>query len=176
MVDELGLGVTVVTEVDNTFLDEWQSFLCCFSVRRNMPDARFVVECKKRCDRQLFQWARRVPNVIFLHTYGTPQNRLEPMLRVPCSAALIRPLQPAMVDGFSGWASAVVRPARAEGWYYWVDTAECGLFTRADWIDRADCPLYAAARFATPNMTVSEDKVLRLWSQASSLFVAISRG
>jgi len=174
MVDELGLGITVVAEADYTFLDEWQAFACWFSVKRNMPDASFCVELSKgrrRGDKQLYQWARRAgATVVSRH-----QDRV-PTIRVPCHSALIRPYEPEMVEGMRGCVRPLVKEARSEGWYYWVDASECGLFRRSEWLDRADCPLYMADRFATPDLTVSEEKVLRLWGQASSLFVAISRG
>lgn len=174
MVDELGLGVTVIAEAGHSFLDEWQSYLCWFAVRRYLPDALFklAVAPSEGHARQLFQWTKRAK---------VPVRRSWPAqdgvtLRVPCYATLIRPFDPPDVAPWKGEVRPTLTPAKADGWAHWVDGRECGLFSWSAWIHRSDCPLHAAERFATADLSGSEDRVLRLWSQASSLFAQISRG
>jgi hypothetical protein len=190
MISSLGEGLNILISCDYTTGHNWMSYLCWYSIRNNLPDAKVIIISKrKQITGDLFLWTKKF-NIPF-RTYNEAKldsviNICEkPLLIVPPDCVAVRDFEEAGVNpnnlkevsflentDFVGRAKGndfCVFASYSDGW---------GFFVTSEWINRVDCPLASLTtkNFLKNNMSLNEKHVQSIWSASIPLFQTASGG
>lgn len=127
------------------------AFAAWYSFRKALPDSRVLVEVD--LDKPLFRWAA---------VSGS-------LARGRASEFSFPPTVVAARDFEGDWT---VSPSKSASQTALVDySGGCGDFVVDKWINSNQVPFHRALkRFGTPDMTVNEVAVLRLWERCNDLY------
>lgn len=190
-ISDTGSGLTIVIGCDYNVLHNWMSFICWYSLTKNLPDANIVISCNRTpMNATLFRWTQRCSVPFFLHKPTDKQGQIlitqafKPILYIPAEAICIRDFGEA---GFSP------NELGEEKEYFLDEKLVCdckddkacvfatylngwGRFVMSDWINRMSSPFIATVKFDGGNMTANELRISKLWRSATTLFQTVSRG
>lgn len=190
----LGKNLNIVILCDYGISHEWMSFLCWYSISKNLPDASVVLLCsRKQMTRDLFTWAKRCGVRCIFHKDIDLENRInflktcgltEPVIVVDPHTVCIRDFEETKInlETLEGMILAnshsdilcdckdkeiSLFASYLNGW---------GNFVYKNWIDKETCPLIVNLDFKSSDMTVNESRIRSLWNSAIFLFNNVSRG
>jgi hypothetical protein len=193
MVNELGDGLQVVIDAQQSWLDDWMSFAAWYSFSKIIPDANIaVVVTAKSKDRQHFSWARQlnVPVAYSQHDDWRLKaaemlgrfGRSGPLLVAKPDVLAIRELDDEAVEilnssPLQNVSEKLAVEAKSEGLPCFVSCANgWGKFVVADWINSDEVPFAYVGRFSTGLPNANEVRIAKLWRQAGPIYTAVSRG
>lgn len=52
-----GDGLSIIIDCKNTFQHNWMAFASCYSIYKNLPDAKICIQCERGTDGEFFKWA-----------------------------------------------------------------------------------------------------------------------
>jgi len=133
---------------------DWMAFASWYSFRKAVPDCKVFIDVG--LDRPLFRWAS---------VFGSLGRPKSPDFRFAPTVLAAREF-----EGDWGVASSKSSDQR-----FLVDYSEgCGDFVVEEWINSNQVPFHGAfKRFGTPDMTVNETAVLRLWEKCNDLYRSV---
>lgn len=190
-ISDTGNGLTIIIGCDYTVLHNWMSFICWYSLTKNLPDAKVIVACNRTLMKStLFRWTQKCQVPFVLHKPTDKQGQIliaqsiKPVLYIPADVICIRDFGEA---GFSP------NELSEEKEYFLNDKLVCdckdngacvfatyfngwGRFVMSDWINRSSSPFISTVKFDSGNMTANELRISRLWRSATTLFQTVSRG
>lgn len=184
-----GDGLNILIGCDYLPHHDWMSFLCWYSLSKNLPDAKVTVACHRRLMRyDFFGWTRKCKVPFILHKATDDEGQVatvdaRPLLVIPPDVVCVRDFNE------SGFSPDVL----ADGVHRLVDGLSCdckedkpcvfvtypggwGKFVTGSWINKMSCPFSVGVKYAQGNMTTNEVRIGRLWSAVTPLFQTVSRG
>lgn len=172
------------------------SFLCWYSISKNLPNVNVLVACNRTpMKNNLFGWARRC-NVPFVLHKPMPSDiqikYLQQEKLIQDTALFLHPATVAIRDFEDGDYD----PKALDGQIVHLDALSdlgCdakedkpfvfatylsgwGKFVTSEWINRLSCPFTPDNRYLQGSMTVNEVKIGQLWKSVIPLFQTVSRG
>lgn len=193
-ISELGKNLNIVIPCDYSFSHNWMSFICWYSISKNLPEANVIIVCnRKKMSYHLFSWTKRCKVKLIINKDTDLQGQIscvmkndvqEPILVVSPDTVCIRDLGECKID-VNLWKETILANCHSdilsnckdsnislfasyrEGW---------GAFVTSKWIDKESCPLVSSLDFKTSNMTVNESRLRKIWNSAIYLFNNVSGG
>lgn len=190
----LGKNLNIVILCDYGFSHEWMSFVCWYSISKNLPDASVTILCnRKQMTHNLFSWTKRCRVRLVLHKDLDLEPRIalmhqldlkKPILIVDPDTVCVRDFDETKID-LNLLQEIILANAHSDiqcdckdseislfasyqkGW---------GTFVCSNWIDNSSCPLISSLDFGSSNMTINESRTRNLWNSAVYLFNNVSRG
>jgi len=199
MISNLGDGLTVHISCQQVPHHDWMSFLCWYSISRNLPEAKVVVTITRSVSSAYIgNWTRvsRVPflmhremssveeqNFVLTHPKSNSTNKI---LTVSPEYVCIRDFDE------SGISSCVFDEKN----FYFLSEIQnlCGSckdqnpsvfvhyndgwgkFVISSWINKASSPLISGVNLHTAGMTANEIRLGNLWEDAAKLYQSVLRG
>jgi hypothetical protein len=190
-----GEGLNILIACDYVPHHAWMSFLCWYSITKNLPDAKITVACHRRLMKhRLYDWTRQCKVPFVLHKADADQAQVALELKNASLPLLVVPPDTVCVRDFeeSGFSPNVISEEKVyrledvggllcdckeekpcpfvrytEGW---------GKFVTASWIHRLDCPFVSDRRYIYGSMTANELRIGKFWSAVTHLFQTVARG
>ena len=191
-ISSTGDGLNILIACDYLPHHNWMSFLCWYSLTKNLPDAKvFVAAHRRLMKHDFFGWTRKCKVPFILHKETDPEGQIQaalehdvtkPLLVVPPDSICVRDFDEA---GFSPDTLSEVRQLDTELCCDCKEDRACvfatypngwGKFVMATWINRISCPFLFGVKYGQGNLTANEARIGRLWSAATPLFQTVSRG
>lgn len=189
-------SLQIVISCDYTVCDNWMSFLCWYSISKNLPNVNVLVACNRTSMRSnLFGWAKKC-NVPFIIHQKLPEDMQISLLQqrklIGDTVLFVHPATVAIRDFEEGEYD----PKTLDGHIVYIDNLPgicCeakddkpfvfatyfngwGKFVTSDWINRLSCPFASDNRYLQGSMTVNEARIGQLWKAVTPLFQTVSRG
>lgn len=187
-----GDGLNILIACDYVSHHNWMSFLCWYSISKNLPEASvFVASPRRLMQRNLFNWTRKCKVPLFLHKDADLEGQVnfvldsevkKPLLVVPPESVCVRDFDE---SGFSPESLKEVCYIDSElscdckkdlfktfvtyndGW---------GTFVTSSWINKMRSPFDLGTKYNQGELTVNEARIGRLWYAAIPLFQTVSGG
>lgn len=191
-ISSTGDGLTVLISCEYLLHHNWMSFLCWYSLFKNLPEAKVIVASPRQImTRNLFDWTRKcnIPLVLHKETDDTGQiqavinhGSTMPILVVSPDSVCVRDFDEA---GFSPKSLTELSRLNSELSCDCKEDRPCvfatypagwGKFVTSSWINKASCPFMFGAKYAQGELTTNEVRIGRLWNAATPLFQTVSRG
>lgn len=187
-----GDGLNILIACDYLPHHNWMSFLCWYSLSKNLPDAKvFVASHRRLMKHDLFVWTRKCNVPFILHKASDDEGQIQsaiefgvskPLLVISPNSICVRDFDEA---GFSteslseiSWLnddiSCDCKEARScpfvtysNGW---------GKFVMSSWINKMSSPFLFGVKYSKGDLTANEIRIGKLWNAVTPLFLIISRG
>lgn len=185
MISATGKGLNILISCDHTPEHNWMSYLCWYSILKNLSDAKVSI-CSRRINvsGNFFIWTKKVnipfkmyngeyepknvfgqnslliipPHVVALRDFD--EAGIDPELKEdPCFLENTNFLKDAVTNDFCVFCSYL------KGW---------GNFVASEWINNITCPLLIFKKFSKSNMTINEKRIEKIWNNSIPLFQRIS--
>jgi hypothetical protein len=191
----IGGGLSIIISCEYVVHHDWMSFLSFWSIRKNLPDAKLTIACRRGVSSDIFSWTRRCSVPIIYHKLDSnqeikdfllsnPRSKVEnPVLIVLPEFIFLRDFDeadfdtsvlehkfdykeiPNLVSNIKT-QNPTVCCDYSDGW---------GNFVTSEWINKASIPLYGID-YSKQAMSVNEGRLARLWESATTIYQSISRG
>lgn len=164
---------------------DWMTFLCWYSLTKNLPDAKIYIACNRnQIKQQWFSWINKCKIPFILHKVMSPEDQIEyaihdkkidlPILIVPAEYICIKEFD----DNFAFEGKQQLEQAKDlfgncknENIYSFVEyKSGWGKFNTDAWINKPDCPFMTNLKYISGDMTANEIRIGQLWSKAASLY------
>lgn len=198
VVSSLGDNLSIVIACAHVPHHDWMSFLCWYSISKNLPEATVVVACARggEMNYDIFNWPRR-SRVQLLHhnpaldvstaVLGNKKSQATlPVLILEPNTVCIRDFDEAQFDAsifnnqqvFKAKDTPQLQTScREENPSVFTDYADgWGKFVTSAWINKASTPLVAGNGYVKSSMTVNEMRIGKLWESAALSYQSMSRG
>jgi hypothetical protein len=191
-ISSTGDGLNILIACDYLPHHSWMSFLCWYSLTKNLPEAKIAVASHRRLMKlNLFGWTRKCNVPFILHKATDDEGQVQaaldhgiekPILVVPAEAMCVRDFTEA---GFSPDALTEVTRLNNEMVCDCKEERPCvfatypngwGKFVTSSWINKGSCPFLFGVKYGQGNLTANEARIGRLWNAATPLFQTVSRG
>ena len=190
-ITSVGGGLNILISCDYITHHNWMSYLCWYSLIKNLPDAKVIIGCNRSdCEYDLFRWTYKCKVPFILHKTTDFQGEIDilnvnnPLLVIPPTVICIRDFDEA---GFSPDALS------EEKVYKLDDNLSCdcredksnvfasyndgwGKFVTATWIHKSGNPFLFGNKFNQGSLTPNEARIGKLWGAAIPLFQIVSGG
>jgi hypothetical protein len=193
MVNELGDGLTVIIDAQQSWLDDWMSFAAWYSFSKIIPDAIVAVSTTAKIkDCQLFSWAKQLNvRVTYTEHKDWRLKAAETFARLQCSGPLlvatpdvmaIRDLDDDAVEILNSTllqnvAERLALSAKDDSLPCFISYRDgWGKFVVSDWINKKEVPFSYVGMFGTETPNANEVKIARMWRQLGPIYTAVSRG
>ena len=175
-ISELGKNLSIVIPCDYSFSHNWMSFICWYSISKNLPEANVIIVCnRKKMNYDLFSWTKRCKVKFFINKDTDLQGQIscvkkndvqEPILVVDPDTVCIRDLDECKIN-VNFWKETILANYHSDilsdckdsnislfasyrkGW---------GAFVSSQWIDKESCPLVSSLDFKTSNKNCLNSK------------------
>lgn len=187
-----GDGLNILIACDYLPHHNWMSFLCWYSITKNLPDASvFVAVHRKSITQNLFMWTQKCKVPFILHKETNDEGQIEaainygvskPMLVLSPDSICVRDFKEA---GFSPESLSEVRLLDSELFCDCKEDRPCtfvtysngwGKFVTSSWINKMGCPFSSMVKYNQGYLTANESRIGQLWIAATPLFLTVSRG
>lgn len=198
MISSIGDNLNILISCNYTVHDNWMSFLCWYSLTKNLPQAKVMIACNRTMNNsnsELFGWTRKC-NVRFeLHKSTDQESQIALVLQKKIVIAPLLVLRPDVVAirdfeeiGFDttvldGKVLKVIdlpeiycEAMNEKPCVFVTYSNGWGNFATSSWIHKGGCPFTSENRYEHGNMTTNETRIGRLWNAVSPLFQTVSRG
>lgn len=193
-ISSLGRNLNILIPCDYKMDHNWMSFVCWYSISKNLPEASVGIACNRKTMKQnLFLWTRRCGVDCFFHKdtdlngqieFAKKNGLKEPVLVADVASLCIRDFEETKID-YSSLTGIILAEDHSDvlsdckslttslfasyrkGW---------GTFAYSKWIDTNGCPLISNLDFRSFDMTVNESRIRNLWNSAIYLYNNVSRG
>lgn len=158
-----GAGFKILIKCDYVPHHDWMAFASWYSIIKNMPEATVDIFCQRgNSDYQLFNWARK-QKVKF--AIGNEFNTAGYFCIDPQVIAVDYYQEDNLgpIDCKSDLNATFVS-------YY----KSCGKFVSYQWLNTLKSPFSISDKFQTENMTLNENKILKMWKRCHQLYSAIA--
>lgn len=191
-ISNTGNGLNILITCDYLPHHSWMSFICWYSISKNLPDASvFVVSNRRLMNCDLFSWARKVKIPLFLHPNTDIEGQIEialkngvekPLLVIPPESICVRDFDEA---GYSTDLIYDIKRLDDDLFCNCKENRSCvfaiypdgwGKFVTSSWINKMSCPFRSAAKYNQTILTANEARIGRIWKSATPLFQTVSRG
>ena len=166
-ITQSGNGLNIVIVCRPIPLHNWLAFISWRSIRKFLPDAAIMLACSKEEKVWgVFRWVYQANIKMFRYT-AEDDTRFSDQLKISAYTFAIRECDPDNLGPV---------PVRNDDSTTFVDCSQgCGKFVVSDWIDKARPPVSksAIATFGNDDLTPNEGKVLRMWDECKSLYIAM---
>lgn len=185
-----GKNLDVMISCDYLKHHHWMSFLCYYSFKYNMPDAKIhVASPRKIMYFNLFDWARKCRVPLFLHKDVNNLEQIdlylkkfnsENLLVVNPDTLCVRTFEEANYDPnalqkkINIVDETLCTDCRSEnqtllasyqnGW---------GNFNLPLWINKQGFPLLPELKYSRSQMTSNEMRISKIWQSASKIFISL---
>lgn len=191
----IGKGLSIVISCDFVVHHDWMSFLAFWSMKKNLPDAKMALACRRLAQADIFNWARKCSVPLIFHNYETKEEikdlilknkkskLTEPLLMISPNMAFLRDFEEAGFDtqGFRNNFDAekidgLVSEAKSQNTTVCCDySGGWGNFVTNEWINKQSIPL-SGVNFSAGIMSPNERRLAALWESATNMYQSISRG
>jgi hypothetical protein len=196
-VSDTGYGLTILIETQQVPHHDWMSYVCWYSLTKNLPDAKVVVTCARANNSfNLMRWTYscRVPllfhkNLPWLEQQSLVESRKKHnfypnFLSIIPEMVCVRDFQEGefkynilQKNNYYKNLDSLFCDCRSENPTVFVTYDEgWGKFVTSSWIHKLSCPISVNVSYVQPNMTVNETKLGRIWDSASRTYQSVSRG
>lgn len=191
-ISSTGDGLNILIACDYLPHHNWMSFLCWYSLTKNLPDAKvFVASHRRLMKHDLFIWTRKCKVPFILHKASDDEGQIQsaidygvskPLLVVSPEYICVRDFDE---SGFSPESLSEVKWLDAELSCDCKEARPCsfvtysngwGKFVTSSWINKMSCPFLFGVKYSQGDLTANELRIGRLWSAATPLFLTVSRG
>jgi hypothetical protein len=190
MVSYLGKNLNIIISCDHIPGHNWMSYICWYSIRKNLPDANVSLVCKRHnVSGYLFLWTKKVgvPFKMYSSSEDIISTYKKPNLVVPPFCLAVRDFDEAGIDpSFIKDNDSIlledtnlVCDAKEDKFSVFCSYEDgWGRFITKEWINKTDCPLsfFSLKKFSSSNMSLNEKLVKNMWDSSLRLFQAISGG
>lgn len=190
-ITSIGDGLTILISCNYSTHHDWMSYLCWYSLSKNLPDAKVIIGCNRTlCDFSLFRWTYKCKIPFFLHKATDFQGQIDiinaknPLLVVPPHVICVRDFDEAefspnalseeKVYKLDESLSCDCREDKSNVFASYEDG--WGKFVTATWIDKSGNPFLFGDKFSKGDLTPNEVRIGRLWEAAIPLFQIVSGG
>lgn len=184
-----GDGLNILIACDYVPHHDWMSFLCWYSLSKNIPDAKVTVISHRRLMKyRLFEWSRKCGIRLLLHhpdinqeEYALTRGVEKPLLVLEPHTIAVRDLEqgnfPLSQLKDVSWGKDFSCDVKGDGENAFITYIDgWGKFVTSSWINRLGNPLTGDQRYGYGNLNANEFRLGRLWSAAAPLFQTVSRG
>jgi hypothetical protein len=187
MISPTGHGLNILISCDYTPEHNWMSYLCWYSIKKTLSDAKVFV-CSRRINvsGSFFIWTKKFsvpfkmyngeykfenvfdqksllivsPHIVAIRDFE--EAGMSPELKEdPCLLDNTNLLKDASTNDFCVFCSYL------NGW---------GNFVTSEWINNTTCPLLIFKKFSKSNMTINEKRIEKIWNNSIPLFQGILGG
>ena len=147
----------------STPLHDWLSFVCWYSISKNLPQSKVCITTKKEINNfNLFSWAYKLKVKV---NYKNEKEENDNIIKIHPYTAAVR-----INNGFLGPTEA------KDGEYSSLVSYERGFgkFNYKDWENNNNSPVKYISMFNALDMNINEKELLDLWSKASKIYLSIS--
>ncbi len=191
MISSLGKGLNILISCDHSFGHNWMSYLCYYSIFKNLPEAKVFVVCRRRnVTGSLFLWTKmfNVPFKMYNGEYdiGNLSGIKDvPLLITSPEVIAIRDFEEAKQDQnilndrhFLVQTNFLCEAKEDTMCVFSSYLNGFGNFVTSEWIDNMNCPLVSSfsKRFFHNGMNSNEVRMADIWKESISLFQTISTG
>lgn len=194
----MGDNLAILIKCDHYPHHDWMSFLCWYSISKNLPEAKVVVACSRGggMNFDIFNWPRRCGVHFAYHNpnldtvkFALENEKFEidtPLLALEPPTVCLRDFEEAQFDSSvlvqnevfqAKDVSGLVSETKAENPSVFTDYSDgWGKFVTSSWINKASTPLVTGLSFVKAPMSVNESRLGKLWDRASLMYQGVSRG
>lgn len=198
-ISSIGDGLTVHISCEPKLHHDWMSFLCWYSLSKNLPEAIVVVTTLRQNNLfDLFGWARLL-HIPILHHRGMSIPEQQQMLRqhrrvqvagpiltISPEYACVRDFEESGIDLrlFDRKTNHIFTETpelscncKQENTSVFVNYPEgWGNFVTNAWLNKTSTPLITGVGLTKAGMTVNEARIGSLWEGAARLYQTVPRG
>lgn len=190
-ISDTGNGLTIIIGCDYTVLHNWMSFICWYSLTKNLPDAKIIIACNKAYMKSiLFRWTQKCQVPFILHKPTDKQGQIfisqatKPVLYIAADTICVRDFGEA---GFSPndlseekeyfLDKSLICDCKEERACLFVTYSNgWGRFVTSEWINRVSSPFSSSmVKFDRGDMTANELRISKLWQTATLLFQTVAK-
>lgn len=191
-ISSTGDGLNILIACDYLPHHNWMSFLCWYSITKNLPEAKVYLASHRRLMKyKLFDWTRKCNVSFILHKETDSQGQIEaslnygiskPLLVIPPDSICVRDFDesgfsPETLSEVIKLDDALLCDCKEERSCAFVTYSNgWGKFVTSSWINKTSCPFLFGVKYGQGNLTINEVRIGRLWSAATPLFQIVSRG
>ena len=191
-ISSTGNGLNILIACDYLPHHSWMSFLCWYSLTKNLPDANvFVASHRRLMKYSLFTWTQKCKIPFILHKETDEEGQIQaaidygvtkPLLVIPPDSVCVRDFNE---SGFSPESLFEIRRFDAELSCDCKEARPCsfvtyssgwGKFVTSSWINKTSNPFLFGVKYGQGELTANETRIGRLWIAATPLFLTVSRG
>lgn len=184
-----GSGLSVLICCEYTFLHNWMAFASWYSINRNLPGAKVAVAVKRggEFNSILFNWVYKCDIRFMRYKENAVPLALErdivrkPLVVMNAGTMAVGDFLPSVLDVINERPLWVL-DGKIEGIFgnddidTFAGCEKCGNFTVEAWSKgRVMPPFHNTQVLKTDALTLSEKKILSLWSSMAGLFDTFSR-
>jgi len=197
-VSSLGDNLSIIISCSHAPHHDWMSFLCWYSISKNLPEATVVIGCARGGDMNfdIFNWPRRCDVQLLFHSAFADVVKavLENKKSKAKTPALILEPQTVCLRDFdeAGFNTSVFESHQflwakndpllqcrcaEENPSVFTDYADgWGKFVTSAWINKASTPLVTGGGYVKSSMSVNEMRIGKLWESAAFMYQNMARG
>lgn len=191
-ISSTGDGLNILIACDYLPHHNWMSFLCWYSLTKNLPEAKvFVASHRRLMKRDFFIWTRKCKVPYILHKESDDEGQIKyalnygvckPLLVLPPDCVCVRDFNE---SGFIPESLSEITTLNSELSCDCKDVNPCsfatysngwGKFVTSYWINKMSCPFFFCFKYNQSDSTANELRIERLWNVAAPLFLTVSRG
>jgi hypothetical protein len=185
-ISSTGDNLNILIACDYLRHHNWMSFLCWYSLKKNLPDAKVYVASQRRImEYNLFQWTRSCNVPLVLHKETNDEGQVDFVFKKYnlSNLLVVKPDQICIRDfnesGLKYDYSKSIKYADYEivcdcksdrSTVFASYTNGWGKFNPPLWINKQGCPLNPEYKFAQGEMTPNEIRIGKIWYSASAVF------
>jgi len=192
MVSYLGKDLNITISCDHIPGHSWMSYVCWYSIRQNLPDAKVDVVClRNNVSGYLFLWTKKVGVPFEMcsekNFSSVISSRAKPSLVVDPLCVCVRDFEESGSDLSVFNSEDTLFLEKTSLWCDSRSEEFCcfcsyengwGHFITKDWLNKVECPLsnLTLKKFAKGSMSFNEKRIRDLWNSSLTLFQAVSGG
>lgn len=190
-ISSTGFNLNILIACDYLPHHNWMSFLCWYSLTKNLPEANvFVASHRRLMKYDLFSWTRKCKVPFILHKETDDNGQIQaafeqgaskPLLVLPPDCICVRDFDE---SGFSPESLSEISKLDFNLSCDCKESRSCpfvtysdgwGKFVSSAWINKMGCPL-SVVKLNKVDLTANESRIGQLWNASAPLFLTISRG
>jgi len=192
MVSYLGKDLNITISCDHLPGHSWMSYVCWYSIRQNLPDAKVNVVCRrKNVSGYLFLWTKKVGVPFEMYNeknlLSVISSRAKPNLVIDPLCVCVRDFEESDSDlsifnteeTIFLEKTSLCCDAKSEDFSCFCSYEDgWGHFVTKDWINKVECPLASLTlkKFLKSSMSFNERRIGDLWNSSLTLFQTVSGG
>ena len=191
-ITSIGDGLTILISCDYFTHHSWMSYLCWYSLNKNLPDAKVIIGCNRTdCKYDLFRWTYKCKVPFILHKTTDFDGQIDaikpnkPCLVIPPEVMCVRDFDEANFspnvffdeEKIYKLDDDLVCNCREDKSFVFASYNEgWGNFVTKTWIHNEGNPFLFGDRFNKGSLTPNEARIGKLWIASIPLFQIVSGG
>lgn len=183
VISDTGKNLSICIGCDYSPHFNWMTFLCWYSIQKNIPDAKVYISCfRKNFSYEYFNWTKRCKIPFSMTSNEDWEKRIknsdEKTLYISGNNVCVSDL-----FEFNSINDVFMNKKIANGDDFF--SGDCkedknylfvtykngwGSFVLSNWINKNGSPFFEKSNFKYGSMTINEMRINKLWVSAASLF------